>query len=1096
MAYLALLRRFAPALLMVMLLLDGSTPSQAKPLLLPGIGPTLSNPILFVTQPPWRYDFTSANAVFGNHKASLSDVPRGGDLWIRYGDGTLKNLTEAAGYGSSGMQGANAIAVRDPAVYWDGTKAIFSMVIGAPTKQYQVNTYYWQLYEITGLGKDDTPVITKVSNQPANFNNVSPIYGTDDRIIFTTDRPRNGAAQLYPQRDEYELAPTVSGLWSLDPATGDLRLLNHAPSGDFTPIVDSFGRVLFTQWDHMQRDQQADADDPDTPGKANNECNDGGNKYGTFNYSDESASAVYTLGVRSEVYPEPRACRKDLLEGTHLAGQTINQFFPWTILEDGSEGEILNHVGRHELGGYFDVTFTDDPNFVYCCGVSPRPNQFAIESMLQIKEDPLRPGLYYGTNAPEFGSHAGGTLISIDAPPTRNAETMTVTVVTEDNVGTYREPVPMSDGTLIAVHTDDNDTESGSGGPHGSSYEYRLKQLSKAGNGYFVANQPLTAGISKTIEYWDPDTKVTFSGVMWELNPVEVRARTRPTRLTKTLAGPEQAVFNSAGVDVNELKAYMEQNGLALIVSRDVTTRDRADHQQPFNLKVSGTNHQTIGASGKIYDVAYIQLFQGDQLRGWTGCCSDTPASGRRVIAQYLHDDNALSNNLSEVGAPQSSYKIANDGSVAAFVPAQRAMTWQLVDDAGTGIVRERYWVTFQPGEIRMCTSCHGINTVDQAGNSAPTNQPQALLALLQDWKAKHCTAGSCGVATATPQPATATPTATTTPPAADTPSPTVPPTATATPTPTTAPPTLENCDVFPSDNIWNATVDTLPLDANSTAYINTIGMNQGFHADFGSGLWEGGPIGIPYMVVASSQPKVAMSFRWPDESDPGPYPIPTDAPIEGGPQSNGDRHVLVLDKDNCILYETYRSFQQQDGSWHADSAAIFDLKSNQLRHDTWTSADAAGLPILPGLVRYDEVASGEIRHAIRFTVPETRNTYVWPARHQASDLTESQYPPMGQRFRLKANYPLASFSPQMRVILQAMKTYGIILADNGSSWYISGAPDERWDNDMLHEIDVLKGSDFEAVDVSSLMVNVDSGQVKASEIEQGQAVYLPLLSR
>lgn len=242
MTQLSFLRRLSPALLLLLLLLEGSAPSQGKPLLLPGAGPALPNPILFVTQPPWRADFTAVNSVFGNHKAALSDVPRGGDLWIRYGDGTLKNLTEAAGYGSAGMQGANAIAVRDPAVHWDGTKAIFSMVIGAPTQRYQLNTYTWQLYEIIGLGKDETPVITKVPNQPANFNNVSPIYGTDDRIIFTTDRPRNGEMQLYPQRDEYELAPTVSGLWSLDPTTGDLRLLNHAPSGDFTPSIDSFGR--------------------------------------------------------------------------------------------------------------------------------------------------------------------------------------------------------------------------------------------------------------------------------------------------------------------------------------------------------------------------------------------------------------------------------------------------------------------------------------------------------------------------------------------------------------------------------------------------------------------------------------------------------------------------------------------------------------------------------------------------------------------------------------------------------------------------------------------------------------------------------------
>jgi hypothetical protein len=220
-------------------------------------------PILFVTQLPIANDFTTIGSTFGNHSASLSSAGRGGDLWILYPDGTLKNLTKTAGYGSTaadGFQGADAIAVRDPAVDWDGAKALFSMAIGAPAERYESGTYYWQIYEITGLGKDDTPVITKVPNQPQKFNNVSPIYGTDGRIIFTSDRPRNGALHLYPQLDEYEEAPTVSGLWSLDPASGDLRMLNHAPSGDFSPFIDSYGRVVFTQWDHLQRDQQADSD--------------------------------------------------------------------------------------------------------------------------------------------------------------------------------------------------------------------------------------------------------------------------------------------------------------------------------------------------------------------------------------------------------------------------------------------------------------------------------------------------------------------------------------------------------------------------------------------------------------------------------------------------------------------------------------------------------------------------------------------------------------------------------------------------------------------------------------------------------------------
>jgi hypothetical protein len=294
--------------------------------------------------------------------------------------------------------------------------------------------------------------------------------------------------------------------------------------------------------------------------------------------------------------------------------------------------------------------------------------------------------------------------------------------------------------------------------------------------------------------------------------------------------------------------------------------------------------------------------------------------------------------------------------------------------------------------------------------------------------------------------------------------------------------PQIEGCLVYPADHIWNVPVDTLPVHANSAAYINTIGYNTGLHPDFGSGEWppgSGSPIGIPFTTVPGTQQPVSVTFGYDDESDPGPYPIPPDVPIEGGPSSNGDRHVLVLDRGHCILYEMYDAWPQPDGSWEAGSGAVFDLNAYDLRPAGWTSADAAGLPILPGLVRYDEVASGEIRHAIRFTAPQTRRAYVWPARHYASSLTGLQYPPMGQRFRLKTGFDMSGFSPEVQVILQAMKTYGIILADNGSSWFISGAPDERWDNDVLHELGQVHGSDFEAVDVSSLMIDPNSGQAR-----------------
>lgn len=692
------------------------------------VGPTTPYPILFVTQLPIRPDFTTIGSVFGNHRSDLYSVGRGGDLWIRYTNGTLKNLTQAAGFGSTGgggFQDRNAIAVRDPSVHWDGNKALFSMVIGAPEQRYQVETYYWQLYEITGLAQHETPVISKVPNQPADYNNISPIYGTDDRIIFTSDRPRNGARNLYPQLDEYEEAPTVTGLWSLDPGTGDLFMLNHAPSGNFTPSIDSFGRVIFTQWDHLQRDQQADADKYE------------GGSYGTFNWSSEAANSIATQS-RTEVFPEPRAAPE---APANLNTFTFNHFFPWQINEDGTEPETLNHIGRHELSGYFPQSFNDDPNLVEYYGQMPRFNPNEIDNFLQIKESPINPGTYYGVDAPEFRTHASGQVVSLTAPPTLDADHIAVTYITHrdtasytdnptaNHSGHYRDPLPLSDGALVAAHTPETDQEASSGA---SIYDFRLKMLGLSGNGFYVAGQALTPGISKTISYWNPDYMINFSGNLWELQPVEVRARTRPSKGASALGAPEQQIFDQQAVDVAAFQDYLRQNNLALIVSRNVTTRDDFDHQQPFNLRIpNGT--QTIGASGKIYDVKFLQLFQADQLRGMGGITD--PENGRRVIAQVLHDAKALMLNPANGSTPPGSVVLGADGSMAAFVPARRAMTWQLTGPTGVGVVRERFWLTFQPGEIRVCGSCHGANDKDQAGNTTPENPPQALSSLLQRWK-------------------------------------------------------------------------------------------------------------------------------------------------------------------------------------------------------------------------------------------------------------------------------------------------------------------------------------------------------------------------
>lgn len=269
-------------------------------------------------------------------------------------------------------------------------------------------------------------------------------------------------------------------------------------------------------------------------------------------------------------------------------------------------------------------------------------------------------------------------------------------------------------------------------------------------------------------------------------------------------------------------------------------------------------------------------------------------------------------------------------------------------------------------------------------------------------------------------------------------------------------------CQVFPTTNVWNKRVDQLPVRADSEKLKKTIGLSAYLHPDFSDADADG--YGIPYQVVDLSTPTSSVSFTWPNESDAGPYPIP-DAPLI---ENASDRHLLMLDKDACKLYELYAA-RKQNGAWKAGSGAIWNLDSNALRHAGWTSADAAGLPILPGLARYDEVAAGAILHALRFTVPQTRKAYIYPARHFASDLTGTRYPPMGLRVRLKKSVDISGFPPQSRVILRALKRYGMILADNGTQWYISGAPDPGWDDDDLHHLQQITGRDLEVVDTSSL---------------------------
>jgi hypothetical protein len=280
--------------------------------------------------------------------------------------------------------------------------------------------------------------------------------------------------------------------------------------------------------------------------------------------------------------------------------------------------------------------------------------------------------------------------------------------------------------------------------------------------------------------------------------------------------------------------------------------------------------------------------------------------------------------------------------------------------------------------------------------------------------------------------------------------------------------PAAPHCPVFPANNPWNQRVDKLPVATNSAQLIASIGLNAPVHADFGSGTWDGGPIGIPFDIVSSKTPRSRVSFEYADESNRVRYPIPRGVHIEGGAHATGDRHAILVDKSACRLYELY-DLRHTSRGWTAGSGAVWSLRSNHLRPAGWTSADAAGLAMFPGLARWDEVARGVIDHALRFTAPETRRAFVYPARHYASSSNDPSLPPMGLRVRLKASVDVASFPRQARVVLRALQRYGMILADNGSPWYISGAPNRHWSNDDLHSLGRLTGADFEVVDTSSL---------------------------
>jgi hypothetical protein len=753
---------------------DGNPPPAPPPL---NEGP--ATPIMFVSQPARvGTDFAEVTGTFGNHLAH--QARRGGDLWIAYppknaGSAyTLRNLTREAGYGMNGNQPntstdcvpsagkKNLVAVREPAVSWDGQEALVAMTTGCGASQ------RWQIYRVSNIAEGSAVAqFTWVEGQPPNYNNLSPTYSSHaiPRIAFTTDMPRGGPDSKFAHLkclDEYEEFPSTCGLWEINPSQGNaLTLLHHAPSGVFTPSVDSAGRYVFTQWDHQDDDQQESSE----------------KKGSLWNYASEddaTTRARYTAANNffDSVFPEFNDKGK-VQPG--FSNHIMKVFFPWEINQDGTGAETLNHIGRHELRRYAPPSRTDSRlKLTELLGIEGPGTTIGNhgqrpEGFFYLREDPLNPQLFFMIAAREFGGHGGGCIMTLRGAPSLQPAGMAVTYITKpettcdpEGEALYRSPVPTRAGELWATVSTVTGVSGGENGAAPPRYNYRLVKMMKQG-AYFQPGAPLTSGITRNLN--------GTTETLWEMDAVEVAPRPKPApRLMDPVATPEQLAFNQAGVSVDELTSFMKANNLALIVSRNVTQRNRGDRQQPYNLKVRDGDAISVADDLKagtfdVTDISHLQLFSAQQLRGqdfsnvyFDGSSPDNDTY-RRVMAQpwTFPEVNGHPVNPVEEDVARGTIKIARDGSVAAFVPAKRAMTWQLIDKASPGvpklrtdgIVRERVWVGFQPGEIRSCVACHGGNAADKTQTARVVdgkkvidtlgdikNTPRALVDLLTYYKA------------------------------------------------------------------------------------------------------------------------------------------------------------------------------------------------------------------------------------------------------------------------------------------------------------------------------------------------------------------------
>ena len=722
----------------------------------------LEHPLLFALVPPpvlSNGSYAHQLETFGNHITTMRAAPRGGDLALMDIFGNVRLLTEEAGYGLADgeIQKEKGIAVRQPTVHWDGTRAVFSMLIGGPIKAYD-QTYQqnkWQIYEITNLDQvvaGDTAIIVKVPNQPP-YNNISPIYGSDDQIIYTSDAPLYGMEHTYPQLDEYESTPINTGIFKLNPQSGEVIHLTHSPSGDFDLHLAKDGRIVSTRWEHLKRDQQTDAHRA------------GLVQYEPVQYESEEDGAEVIIGplmkdgkpyadeegIPYEVFPEARV-EADPTRDPNEPLHDFNEFLVWEITENGERHQTMNHVGRHEFGGvYQNPSKLDDPNLVYTLG-NLSANQYrntvgSDAGIFQIKEDPRpgKEGTFYGTWAREFSRFASGRIFEFALPIGANPQEMEIVDWTnpvidsgnENDLGHFRNPVMTLNGTMLVSHAEQTGLFS-----RDNPYHFQIKKMiptegSESGTEHHAGEAITGTGFEKEIIWFGDFTEPLRDTVkLNEVDVVEIVERPRPIpRPEYEITSIEKEIMEEEGVSETELREWMIDNNLAMIVIRDATERDAGENQQPFNLRVpDGTS--TTPVEGKVYDISHFQIFTAELLRAY----GLKHYIGRRVLAAPLRDGEHHPNiedlNMFDPQGPEASVKIREDGSVAAFVPATRAITWQTVAPDGEGIVRERQWVTFAPGEIRTCEGCHGINNLSHSGRIAPQNKPEAMRDLLQQWKA------------------------------------------------------------------------------------------------------------------------------------------------------------------------------------------------------------------------------------------------------------------------------------------------------------------------------------------------------------------------